>query len=386
MGVVTRRTGETSSQAGSVRSQSSSIRSANVRSNSIRNNIVGLSSVNSFDNSSASHHDERPEPDDIQQEDPEDRGIIDADPAETDGLMRPTTRMSRCWHCFCRLLIVAVLLACVTFVIADVALPSSPHRIEKASVWFLDWVAQHPTKGILAVIAIFAIATVLFMPAAVLTMGAGFAFHSAFDSFSKGVVLGSIAVFCGAVLGSISAFLIGRYLFRQTVMGMASKYPMFRAIDRALQGNGLKIMFLLRLSPLIPYNALDYISGVTSIPLWSYACAMIGMLPGTVMFVAIGATASSLSDEQQWTDKNRMLNMSAIVSGLVFAIGGVAMASYYSKIELEKILQQERQERRQQMRGRNFPSPPRLHPHEQQFNLHELGTTDLERTNLHDLL
>ena len=336
-------------------------------------------------------------PRDLWQDDPEDQNIVDAGNVDSESVM--TATRNGCWRCCCRLSIVLFLAACVGFVTVDVF---TNQYLEKAARIFLDWVAFHPVKGVLAVTAIFAVATVLFMPAAVLTMGAGFAFHRAFDNYQMGVFLGSIvslwlcdsnvvilaliilifgqSVFCGAVLGSITAFLLGRFVFRETVTAMASRYPLFRAVDRALRGNGLKIMFLLRLSPLIPYNALDYISGVTSIPLWSYTLAMVGMIPGTVMFVAMGATASSLlSDGEQWSEENRFMNMTAVVTGIMCAVGGVAVASYYSKIELEKILESERNSRRSRRPARGSPYPSRE-------NIADMGAFETDNTlNLHDL-
>lgn len=98
----------------------------------------------------------------------------------------------------------------------------------------------------------------------------------------------------------------------------------------ALQGNGLKIMILLRLSPLIPYNALDYMAGITAIPLWAYTLALIGMLPGTIMFCFVGASASSLTESA--SSENKTVKIISIVFGVVFAFSGVYVASYYSKL------------------------------------------------------
>ena len=94
-------------------------------------------------------------------------------------------------------------------------------------------------------------------------------------------------------------------------------------------------MILLRLSPLIPYNALDYMSGVTSISFWAYALALIGILPGTIMFVYVGATASSLADSA--STKNKTVQIITMVMGIFFAFCGVYVASYYSKRELDRV-------------------------------------------------
>lgn len=179
-------------------------------------------------------------------------------------------------------------------------------------------------------------ATVLFVPGSILTVGTGYAFGAAFGTF-MGVILASTAVFFGAFIGSVASFLLGRYLFRDCVVRLAASYPIFQAVDRALQGNGLKIMILLRLSPLIPYNALDYMSGITSISLWAYSLALFAILPGVLMFTFIGATASSLIDGTKEASENRAVRTFSIVFGVTFAILGVSVASYYSKLELDKV-------------------------------------------------
>jgi uncharacterized membrane protein YdjX (TVP38/TMEM64 family) len=96
-------------------------------------------------------------------------------------------------------------------------------------------------------------------------------------------------------------------------------------------------MVLLRLSPLIPYNALDYISGVTSIPLRDYALALIGILPGTILFCFVGATASSLADGTVDDSGHKELRLFSLLFGVVFAFAGACVASYYSKLELDKV-------------------------------------------------
>jgi uncharacterized membrane protein YdjX (TVP38/TMEM64 family) len=94
-------------------------------------------------------------------------------------------------------------------------------------------------------------------------------------------------------------------------------------------------MILLRLSPLIPYNALDYMAGVTAIPLWAYSLALIGILPGTIMFCFVGASASSLTESA--SSGNKTVKIISIVFGVVFALWGVYAASYYSKLELDRV-------------------------------------------------
>lgn len=101
-------------------------------------------------------------------------------------------------------------------------------------------------------------------------------------------------------------------------------------------------MLLLRLSPLIPYNALDYISGITSISIRQYSLALLGILPGTISFCYIGATASTFTDGTTSAKNNNAIHTIILILGIVFALAGGLVASYYSKIELDKILYENR--------------------------------------------
>jgi uncharacterized membrane protein YdjX (TVP38/TMEM64 family) len=95
-------------------------------------------------------------------------------------------------------------------------------------------------------------------------------------------------------------------------------------------------MLLLRLSPLIPFNALDYMSGVSSISLKDYSMALVGILPGTILCCYVGASASSIVDGTEKASSDGM-RIVAFVVGLIFAFAGTALAAYYSKIELAKV-------------------------------------------------
>ena len=140
--------------------------------------------------------------------------------------------------------------------------------------------------GAVAFIGIYIIATVAFLPAFILTLGAGVLF---------GVWLGSVYVFIGATVGSIAAFLVGRYLIRDWVVSKIASNDKFTAIDRAVGKEGLKIVLLTRLSPIFPFNLLNYAFGVTGVSVKDYIIGSIGMIPGTMMFVYIGSLAGNLA-------------------------------------------------------------------------------------------
>mmetsp|Transcript_12024 Transcript_12024/g.18147 ORF Transcript_12024/g.18147 Transcript_12024/m.18147 type:complete len:349 (-) Transcript_12024:104-1150(-) len=232
-----------------------------------------------------------------------------------------------------KICILSVFVVLVVLIVID---SSTTGYVEEGASDFLDWMKQNPILGVFAFIAIYAVATVLFIPGSILTLGAGFAFGCEFG-LGIGVAMASLAVFLGAVVGSIAAFLLGRYLFRNAVEQLAERYPLFRAVNNAMETNGLKIMILLRLSPLIPYNALDYVCGITSISLTKYTLALFGMLPGVVLYCFVGATAGTVAMSTE-SMENHTLKLVSIVVGVVFGVLGVGTASYYARIELNKII------------------------------------------------
>jgi uncharacterized membrane protein YdjX (TVP38/TMEM64 family) len=153
---------------------------------------------------------------------------------------------------------------------------------------FLEWVGGMGVWGPLFVIGVYILATVLFVPGALVTLGVGFVF---------GVVVGTITVSLGRTLGASAAFLVGRTLAREWVQHKIARRPRFQALDEAVKRRGFLIVLLVRLSPVFPYNVLNYALGLTQVSFRAYVLASwIGMLPATVMYVYLGSTLKSLAD------------------------------------------------------------------------------------------
>jgi uncharacterized membrane protein YdjX (TVP38/TMEM64 family) len=150
---------------------------------------------------------------------------------------------------------------------------------------FNDWVGQMGVAGIFIFIGVYAIATVLLAPGSILTIGAGFAF---------GLWKGFLSVWAGATLGASLAFLVARFIARDKVEAIAKRNEKFRKIDNAIGKQGAKLVFLLRLSLVIPFNLSNYFYGLTGVKFWPYVLASwIGMIPGTFLFVYIGAAGKA---------------------------------------------------------------------------------------------
>ncbi len=145
---------------------------------------------------------------------------------------------------------------------------------------FNEWVGHMGAVGIFVFIVVYAVATVLLAPGSILTIGAGFAF---------GLWKGFLAVSAGSTLGASLAFLVARFIAREKLEAIAQRNEKFRKIDNAIGRQGAKLIFLLRLSPVIPFNLSNYFYGLTGVKFWPYVFASwIGMMPGTFLYVYIG--------------------------------------------------------------------------------------------------
>ena len=139
--------------------------------------------------------------------------------------------------------------------------------------------------GAVLYVAAYVLACVLLLPGSVLTLAAGFAY---------GVVQGTLLVMVASMLGSVAAFVLGRTVLRGRIERKLADQPRFAAVDRAVAAQGFKVVLLLRLSPVFPFNVLNYALGLTQVPLRTYALAsLLGMFPGTVLYVYLGSLVTS---------------------------------------------------------------------------------------------
>lgn len=161
---------------------------------------------------------------------------------------------------------------------------------------FQHWLAELGPLGYLFFILAYVLATLLFIPGWPLTVGAGFAF---------GLVAGAALVSFSSTLGAALAFLIARHLARKPVAEWTSRHDSFRAIDGAIGREGWKLILLLRLSPLIPFNLSNYFYGITAVRFWPCVLASwLGMLPGTILYVYLG-TIGRVGLDSATTDAER---------------------------------------------------------------------------------
>ncbi|CAN1196245.1 TVP38/TMEM64 family membrane protein slr0305 [Linum perenne] len=184
--------------------------------------------------------------------------------------------------------------------------------------------------GPLALILVYIPLTILAVPASVLTLGGGYLF---------GLPVGFIADTIGATLGATAAFLVGRTVGRPFIISKLKNYPKFQAVNIAVERSGFKIVLLLRLVPLLPFNVLNYLLSVTPVHVGDFVLAsMLGVMPITFALVYVGTTLKDLSAiTHGWHEASKMRWVFMLIG---FAISGALffLIIRIARTSLEKAL------------------------------------------------
>jgi uncharacterized membrane protein YdjX (TVP38/TMEM64 family) len=153
-----------------------------------------------------------------------------------------------------------------------------------------------------------------------------------------GLTRGVAYSFCGAVLGSTLAFLLGRHVVRRLVERRLASMPRFAAIDRAVSAKGRRIVFLLRLSPIVPFNFLNYALGVMKISTRDFVIASAGMLPGAVVYAYAGrVTREALALAGQAEVPKDTSYYAILVAGLAATLGACAVITRTARRALRDV-------------------------------------------------
>lgn len=141
------------------------------------------------------------------------------------------------------------------------------------------WLADLGSWAPILFVLVYIVATVTLTPAFLLTVGAGAIF---------GILRGSVVVFIGASLGASTVYVLASPLARSRWLARLTRDRRVAAVRAAVAGEGTRVMFLLRLSPLVPFNVLNYALALSGVRYRDYAVALLGMIPAIVMFTYYG--------------------------------------------------------------------------------------------------
>jgi uncharacterized membrane protein YdjX (TVP38/TMEM64 family) len=185
---------------------------------------------------------------------------------------------------------------------------------------FQAYVKNLGALGYVLYIAVYAICVVAFIPASILTLGAGAIF---------GFVGGTIVVVIGATIGATLAFLLARTVMRKRIEEMTRSNKEFRALDRAIANEGMKIVFLVRLAVVFPFTYINYAFGLTAIPLWRYVVAtFLGIIPATAAFVF----ASSAATKAATGETSNITKIVYIAGGVIAIVVSILIGSIATRV------------------------------------------------------
>lgn len=149
---------------------------------------------------------------------------------------------------------------------------------------FATWVHTMGVWAPVVYVLAYIVVVILMMPAFLLIMAGGAVF---------GVVKGTVLALTGAVIGGTCAFIIGRYFARDLVARRVAKNTTLSALDRVIGEDGLKLVFLLRLSPAVPFVLTNYALGVTRVRVNHFVFGTFGLLPIVATYAAYGSASSA---------------------------------------------------------------------------------------------
>ncbi|NJL78316.1 MAG: TVP38/TMEM64 family protein [Richelia sp. RM1_1_1] len=213
-----------------------------------------------------------------------------------------------------------ILIACL---IAILIISAKYFNLQGLLTKSLLWVDSLGWWGAIAFIIIYNVATLLFIPGSLLTLKGGCLF---------GLYWGSLYVLIAAIIGATFAFLVGRYISRDWVCQQIGKNPKFQAIDKAVAKNGFKIVFLTRLSPIFPFNLLNYAFGVTQVSLKDYILGSIGMIPGTIMYVYMGSLIGNIAITNSSIPKSPEAQFAQMLLQGIGLIATIFVTIYIAKV------------------------------------------------------
>jgi uncharacterized membrane protein YdjX (TVP38/TMEM64 family) len=190
------------------------------------------------------------------------------------------------------------------------------------------WIAGLGPWAPVLFVLIYVAAAVVVAPAFFLTVAAGAMF---------GVWRGSVLVFVAASLGASVVYALASPLGRLRWIQAITRDRRAAAVKAALVDDGLWVMFLLRLSPVVPYTVLNYALAVSGVRFDRFLIALVGMLPAIVMYTYYGKVVGDVAALAAGVSPPRGPEYYAtLVVGLVAVVVSTMLITRASKRALER--------------------------------------------------
>ena len=193
----------------------------------------------------------------------------------------------------------------------------------------------HIFLGSLILIGIKVIGTILYVPGVLLAIGVGFAYKQIFKYYYISLPVSVLVYFIGSCIGCTCAFYLGRFILKSWIRPNLIKIRYFRALDKAIERKGKKVNFLLRSTPLIPYNIINYFLGVTQTSYINYLFGLIGFLPLVTLYCFMGSTLENLTNLDY---ENKTFERIILIISIVISLIAIFLITRIAKNELDKEL------------------------------------------------
>jgi uncharacterized membrane protein YdjX (TVP38/TMEM64 family) len=179
------------------------------------------------------------------------------------------------------------------------------------------------------------------MPATIMTLGGAYTFATVYSNnffLAYFIALGTVVL--SATIGGFLAFLIGRFLLRKFITKyIIDKVKILIALNSAISNNGLKIVMLMRINPIVPYNFFNYGMSVTAIkPKDFFLGTISGIIPMASIYVYVGVNLKSISEVLAGEYHMDAFYTVAIILGGILLIALIVYLVKISRDELKKIL------------------------------------------------
>lgn len=149
------------------------------------------------------------------------------------------------------------------------------------------WLDGFGGWGPVIYLAVCTLAAVLLVPGSVTKLAAGALF-----GFADGLLWG----FLGAALGSVAAFSVARIGRRTWIETWLRGLPRMSRFDASVAQHGRRIVFLMRLSPVVPFSIINYALGLSRVRFRDYLIGAPGMLPSVFLYVYSGGIAQEVME------------------------------------------------------------------------------------------
>lgn len=234
--------------------------------------------------------------------------------------MSPTTSKSFPWT---KLIVLAAFIAATVFLYLNFGDSLNLSELAKKEVQLRDWQQQAPFIVFGAAFLIYVTATGFSIPGAtVLTLLFGWYF-----GFARGLILVSFASTMGATL----AFIISRFLLRDSIQDRFG--DRLSKFNTALEKEGAFYLFSLRLIPVVPFFVINLVMGLTPIRTRTYWwVSQLGMLPGTMAFVYAGASVPDLKTLDQ-KGLSGIISPQLIIAFIILGLLPITLKKIISKFK-----------------------------------------------------